>query len=171
MQRHWDDSASVTCGDALHLQLSFLVVLSWRLAAGSSRLSSRNLGCESQKRDLSSARSPDAHMYWRASHRVTAAATEHLGHLIATKPRYSHPLFCVPNIVIHSPRNLHVAHATVSVLSSSGLGKSPSSKITRIMRLQLGHTAISSPSRKSSMVIWKRSPQGQGYVYVCRSAS
>jgi len=98
MQRHWDDSASVTCGDALHLQLSFLVVLSWRLAAGSSRLSSRNLGCESQKRDLSSARSPDAHMYWRASHRVTAAATEHLGHLIATKPRYSHPLFCVPNI-------------------------------------------------------------------------
>lgn len=36
------------------------------------------------------------------------------------------------------------------------------SNTTRIIRLQLGQTAISSPSRRSDMPISKRSPHGQG---------
>ena len=40
--------------------------------------------------------------------------------------------------------------------------KHTSSKITRIIKLQLGHTAISSPSRRSSTAISNRSPQGHG---------
>lgn len=39
------------------------------------------------------------------------------------------------------------------------------SNITLIVRLQLGHTATSSPSRMSSRHISNWSPQGQGYVY------
>lgn len=49
-----------------------------------------------------------------------------------------------------------------SSIPSAAAGKSPTSKITRIIRLQLGHTAISSPSLRSAMLISKRSPQGQG---------
>ena len=55
-------------------------------------------------------------------------------------------------------------HAASAFSSPSALGKSSTSKMTRIIRLQLGQTAISSPSRRSSIVIWKRSPQGHGYV-------
>ena len=51
---------------------------------------------------------------------------------------------------------------TVPASSSGGFGRSSGSKITRICRLQLGQTAISSPSRRSSMLISKRSPQGHG---------
>lgn len=39
------------------------------------------------------------------------------------------------------------------------------SNITLIVRLQLGHTATSSPSRMSLRHISNWSPQGQGYVY------
>ena len=45
------------------------------------------------------------------------------------------------------------------------------SNITLIIRLQLGHTAISSPSRRSSSDISKRSPQGHGKWYICRVGS
>jgi len=48
------------------------------------------------------------------------------------------------------------------VFSSSGFGRSSTSKITLIIKLQLGHTAISSLSLKSAMAISNLSPQGQG---------
>jgi hypothetical protein len=55
----------------------------------------------------------------------------------------------------------------VSLLVSRGVqpvaaGRSSTSKMTRIVRLQPGHTAISSPSRSESIQISKRSPQGHG---------
>ena len=76
----------------------------------------------------------------------------------------------LPSIVLFKALYPH-SHAASAFSSPSALGKSSTSKMTRIIRLQLGQTAISSPSRRSSIVIWKRSPQGQGYVYVWRAAS
>lgn len=55
--------------------------------------------------------------------------------------------------------------------SPSGFGRSSFSKMTRICKLQLGQTAISSPSRRSSIAIWNRSPHGHGYVYICSAGS
>ena len=49
-----------------------------------------------------------------------------------------------------------------SSIGGSSAGKSLASKMTLIIRLQLGHTAISSPSRRSCRVISNWSPQGQG---------
>lgn len=41
---------------------------------------------------------------------------------------------------------------------------------TEMQREQLGQRAISSPSLRSSLVIWNRSPHGHGYVYDCNSS-
>jgi hypothetical protein len=54
------------------------------------------------------------------------------------------------------------ASALVDIVSSSSFGRLSTSNTTRIIRLQLGQTAISSPSRRSAMAISKRSPHGHG---------
>jgi hypothetical protein len=54
------------------------------------------------------------------------------------------------------------ASALVDIVSSSSFGRLSTSNTTRIIKLQLGQTAISSPSRRSAMAISKRSPQGHG---------
>lgn len=56
----------------------------------------------------------------------------------------------------------HCQRSIFCDLVEAQTGKHTTSKITRIIKLQLGQTAISSPSRKSSIAISNLSPQGHG---------